>query len=72
MPDVSYACFAALRVSVLTSGMVRSRSVYGSEVRTDAATLTGVAVNCRIFSSDMRTAAAAPSPVGQHMYSVLG
>ena len=55
------------RVSVLMSNIVGLRSCYGSDVRTEAATQTGFVVNCFAFSADIRTAAAAPSPVGQHM-----
>ena len=65
-PAFAYACLAALRVKVLTSGNVRSRSVHGSEVRTDASTLT-FAPSWRAFSGDTTTTAADPSPVGQHM-----
>src|SRR3990172_3561972 len=72
MPAFSYASFAALRVSVLMSGIVRSRCVHGSDVSTDAATRIGFVVNWRAFSMLHRIAAAAPSPVGQHMYSVFG
>src|SRR5438128_9937057 len=72
MPAFWYASVEALRVSVLLSNIVGLRGVYGSEVRTDAATHTGFCVNCLAFSADMRTAAAAPSSVRQHMYSVLG
>src|SRR5438046_1391251 len=72
MPALSYASFAALRVSVLMSGMMRSRCVHGSEVSTDAATRMGFVVYWRALSMVQRTAGAAPSPVGQHMYRVLG
>src|SRR5213593_1213095 len=72
IPAFSYASLLALRVSVLISNIVGLRGVYGSDVRTDAATHTGFLVNWRAFSADISTAAAAPSPVGQHMYSVLG
>ena len=53
-------------------GMVRSRSVYGSLVSTEAATLIGCVVYWRALSIEQRIAAAAPSPVGQHMRSVFG
>src|SRR5215469_14546471 len=74
MPAFSYASFDARRVSVLTSGSVRSRSVHGSEVSTDAATFGRLRppASCFSLSSLTRIAAAAPSPVGQHMYRVLG
>src|SRR5512140_2650994 len=72
MPAFSYASFAALRVRVLMSGRIRSRDVHGSDVSTDAATRIGFVVYWRAFSIEQRIAAAAPSPVGQHMYSVLG
>src|SRR4030067_535845 len=48
------------------------RACQGSDLRAEAATQTGFVVYCFAFSADMRTSAAAPSPVGQHMYSVLG
>src|SRR3972149_6348702 len=54
------------------SGIVRSRCVHGSLVRTDAATRIGFVVYWRALSMLQTTAAAAPSPVGQHMYSVFG
>src|SRR3990170_8098219 len=72
MPACSYASLAALRVTVFTSNIVGLRSCQGSEVRAEAATQTGFVVYWRAFSADMRTAAAAPSPVGQHISSVLG
>ena len=67
MPARSYATLAALRVSVLTSGIVRSRGVHGSEVRTEQATFTGFLPNFFSIASEPTIAAAAPSPVGQHM-----
>src|SRR5271154_4656908 len=74
MPAFSYACLDARRVSVLTSGSVRSRSVHGSEVSTEAATRARLRppAHCFSLSSETRIAAAAPSPVGQHIYKVLG
>src|SRR6266498_4772324 len=72
MPALVYASLAAMRVTVLMSNIVGLRSLYGSEVRTDAATHTGFVVYCLALSADIRIAAAAPSPVGQHMYRVLG
>src|SRR5208282_2690239 len=74
MPAFSYACLDARRVSVLTSGKLRSRSVHGSEVSTEAATRARLRppASCFSLSSDTRIAAAAPSPVGQHIYNVLG
>ena len=67
MPAFSYASFAALRVSVLMSGMIRSRCVHGSDVSTDAAMRIGFVVYWRALSIEQTMAAAAPSPVGQHM-----
>src|SRR3984957_21060825 len=73
-PAISYAFFEARWVSVLTSGSVRSRSVYGSEVKIEAATRGRLRppAHCFSLSSDTRIAAAAPSPGGQNIYKVLG
>ena len=75
-PDISYACFAALRVSVLTSGCTCARSVHGSLVSTDAEIFTARCCcsfdSVRSFSSDTSTTAADPSVFGQHISNVFG
>src|SRR5579862_6058041 len=75
-PDCSYAWAAARLVRVLTSGWAASDSTYGSDVNTDAEIFMARrrTSGSRVLSlaSEHSTTAAAPSPVGQHMSSVLG
>ena len=63
MPAFSYACFAALRVSVLTSGCAALPSVHGSLVRIDAPIFTArfccSSESVFSFASDTSTIAAA-------------